>query len=124
LGLPGWIDIYAGLYGRVGDYDSHKSIDSSQLTVDSDNAAQPTVNSQLSTVNYTGDYWDAGLSAGLTFYFGKRWAVEAGARAGYLHTKAIRYTPDGQYNWFRNNEPPYNKARITDLNVSIIYRFR
>jgi hypothetical protein len=121
LGLSGWMDIYAGLYGRVGDYDRH-TIDKGQLT--NDNAAQPTLNSPLSTLHYTGKYWDAGLSAGLTFYLGRRWAIEAGARGGYLQTDAIRYTPDEQYNWFRNNEPSYNKVRITDLNVSVIYRFR
>jgi hypothetical protein len=106
LGLPGWMDVYMGLYGRVGDYDL-RTLDSSQ-----------------SKVNRTGEYWDAGLSAGFTFYLGKNWAIEAGARAGYLQTDAISYTPEGKNNWFKSNEPPYHKMRITDLNVSFIYRFR
>jgi hypothetical protein len=124
-GIPcNHFEVYFGLYGRVGDYDLHKrkSIDSSQLTVDSDDAAQPTVNSQLSTVNYTGDYWDAGASAGFTFRLVGGLGLEVGARAGYVSTKVIYYTPDGVYNWYKS-EKKYNNVRVTDLNLSLIYCF-
>lgn len=108
LAFPGeWLEAYVGVYGRSGDYDSQ--------TIDK--------NDPQSTINYTHDYWDAGLSAGLTFCLGRGWAVEAGARAGYVKTNAIEYTRDGQYNLFKDRKP-YNKMRVTDLNVSFIYRFR
>jgi hypothetical protein len=111
VAFPGeWLDVYLGLYGRVGDYNMQKE------AVDSDDVGQP-------TVNYTGNYWDAGLSAGLTFNLGRHWAVEVGARTGYLQTNTIQYTRDRQYNLFKSRGP-YNKMRITDLNVSFIYRFR
>ena len=96
---PVWGDrfgTYLGIYGRVGDYD---------------------------TWEYTGDYWDAGLSTGVTIHLIDGFGLEVGARAGYVSTKAIKYTRDGDYNWY-DSERKYNKLRVTDLNVSLIYRFR
>jgi hypothetical protein len=122
VGIPcNHFEIYVGLYGRTGDYDI-KTVDSSQPAVDSDNGAQPTVNSQLSTVNSTGDYWDAGLSSGFTFRIVGGLGLEVGARAGYVHTKSIYYTPKDGDNWYKS-EKKYNKLRVTDLNLSLIYCF-
>jgi hypothetical protein len=160
--LPGdRFELYLGIYGRVGDYDLHKrkSVESSQLRVDSDDVARSidngqmtidndasrsqlsTVNSQLSTEQtrsqndaqpnsqfsifnsqFTGDYWDAGLSAGFTFRLVGGWGLEVGARAGYVSTKVIYYTPEGDYNWYKS-EKKYNNVRVTDLNLSLIYCF-
>jgi hypothetical protein len=114
-------EAYLGIYGRMGDYDS-QTVDSSQLTVDSDNAAQPTVNYQLPTVNYTGDYWDAGLSAGVSIRLIGNLGVEAGVRAGYVSSDPYKYTRDNYYNWF-DSRWRYWKVGITDLNMSLIYRF-
>jgi len=105
---------YLGLYGRVGDYD---------LRAVESNAAQPTVNYQLSTVNYTGDYWDAGVSAGVTLHLVGGLGLEIGGRAGYVSTDVMHYTVDGSKNRFTHKEP-YGKIRVTDLNLSLIYRFR
>jgi hypothetical protein len=108
-------EIYVGLYGRTGDYDL-RSVDSSQLTVDSDNDAQP-------TLNYTGKYWDAGLSTGLTFHLVGGLGLEVGARAGYVRSRVVYYTPEEGTNWYER-ERKYNKLRVTDLNLSLIYRFK
>jgi hypothetical protein len=118
-------EAYLGIYGRMGDYDSQtvdKSVDSSQFTVDSDNGAQPTVNYQLPTVNYTGDYWDAGLSAGVSIRLVGNLGLEAGVRAGYVSSDPYKYTRDNYYNWF-DSRWRYWKVGITDLNLSLLYRF-
>jgi hypothetical protein len=107
-------EAYLGVYGRMGDYDS-KSVDSSQLTVDSDNGVQP-------TVNYTGDYWDAGLSAGVSIRLIGNLGLEAGVRAGYVSSDPYKYTRDNYYNWF-DSRWIYWKVGITDLNLSLFYRF-
>jgi len=93
------IEIFLGLYGRVGDYD------------------------RRSTVNYTGDYWDAGLSAGITINLVAGLGLEIGARTGYVKAQAIKYTMDNQYNWY-DSEQKYSKFKVTDLNLNLVYRFR
>lgn len=95
-------EIFLGLYGRVGDYDIRKN---------------------NNTTNYTGDYWDAGLSAGTTIKLVGQLAMEIGVRGGYIKTRPIKYTMDGQYNWFEGRYK-YYQVKITDLNVSVVYRFR
>jgi len=98
--------IYLGGYGRIGDYDLRR-ID---LTTQS-------------TVNHTGKYWDAGLSAGITVNLIGGFGFEIGARAGYAKSAPNLYTQDNKYNWFDSRES-YRKMRISDLNASLIYRFR
>jgi hypothetical protein len=138
--------IYLGLYGRFGDYDlqtvrsSQFTINGSQLTVNGsqltiysspftvDNAAQPNyqysiINFQFNnTLNYTGDYWDAGLSAGISIRLVGNLGLEAGARAGYIHSDALKYTRDNYDNWF-DSRWKYRKVRITDLDLNLIYKF-
>jgi hypothetical protein len=123
------LEVYLGLYGRSGDYDSRtlrESVDSSQLTVDND--AQPNsqfsiLNSQFNkTLNYTGDYWDAGLSAGISIRLVGNLGLEAGARAGYVSTDAYKYIQANNYNWFESRWK-YSKVRITDLDLNLIYKF-
>jgi len=93
---------YLGIYGRVGDYDIRKN---------------------NNTVNYTGDYWDAGLSAGLNIMLIGQLGLELGTRVGYLNTRPIKYEMDNQYNWFEGRYK-YYQFKVTDLNVSLVYRFR
>jgi hypothetical protein len=114
-------EAYLGLYGRMGDYD-RQSVNSSQLTVDSDDGAQPTVNSGLSTVNFTGDYWDAGLSAGFSVRLIGNFGLEAGVRAGRVSSTPYKYIQENNYKWFERRRS-YSKVRMTDLNLSLTYRF-
>lgn len=106
LGLPsGDFDIFLGPYVRFGDYDMQR------------------LRGGEVTTNYTGDYWDAGISAGLSFRLVGNWGLEVGARAGYVDTKAILYMPENGKKWF-DSRKSYNKCKVTDLNVSLVYRFR
>jgi len=109
--LSNRLGAYLGIYGRVGDYDirSYKSLDAH---------GDPEV-----IPCHTGDYWDAGLSAGINIKLVGQFALEVGARAGYVSTNVIKYMQDNQYNWYES-EQKYNKFKITDLNVSLVYRFR
>jgi hypothetical protein len=91
-------EAYLGVYGRSGDFDL-RSVD-----------------------NYTGDYWDAGLSAGLSIRLIGNLALEVGARAGYVSSDPYKYTRDNNYNWF-DSRWRYWKVGITDLNMSLIYKF-
>jgi hypothetical protein len=110
---------YLGLYGRVGDYDSMRTNDNGQMTNDNSNA-QPTTGYQLSTVNYTGRYWDAGLSAGFTVRLVGGLGLEVGARAGYVRSSPEKYIRRDGQNWFESRGK-YSKTRVTDLNVSLTY---
>lgn len=105
--------VYLGPYFRFGDYD-RRSVDNAQLTVDSE---------KLRPCGRTGDYWDAGLSAGLSINLVDQLGLEVGARAGYVHTRTTKYTNDNWYNWY-DSDKRNNKVRVTDLNVSLTYRFR
>lgn len=95
--------IYLGPYIRFGDYDLRK--------------AQPDV-----AHCYTGNYWDAGLSVGFILNLVGGLDLEAGIRSGYVSTNAFLYTQEDEYNWLDGRES-YGKIRVTDLNVSLIYRF-
>jgi hypothetical protein len=102
--IPDRLDIYLGLYGRFGDYD--RRIDNGQLTID----------------NYTGKYWDAGLSAGFTVNLVGGLGLEVGLRGGYVRSSpSSKYIREGDYNWFESSRE-YRKVRVTDLNMSLIYR--
>jgi len=108
-----WTEIYLGLYGQTGDYDQ-RSADKKQLSVDSAHA---------NVTNYTGKYWSAGVSAGTTINLIGGWGLEIGVRAGYVKTKAAHYTRENGENWF-DEYKPYSKFKVTDLNMSLIYKFR
>lgn len=97
-----WLDAYLGVYGRSGDFDMRK---------------------ELNTVNYTGDYWDAGISAGLTVPIVFGFYVEAGARAGYMKADGVKYNIDGLYNWY-DGRVSYSKLRFTEFGISVGYRFK
>jgi hypothetical protein len=105
-------EFYVGLYGRSGDYDN-QTIDNGQPA--NDNGAQP-------TLNYTGDYWDAGLSTGISIRLIGNFGLEAGVRAGYVSSDPYKYTQENNYKWFESRSS-YSKVRITDLNLSLTYRF-
>lgn len=113
--LPGNVmEIYGGIYGRIGDYDKrtpYELPEEEKAAMDND------------TDNYTGEYWDAGVSAGLHLRLLGNWGLEVGARVGYLKTKAIRYIMDGKYNWYES-EHPYGRLRMTGLNLNLVYRFK
>jgi hypothetical protein len=107
LELPaGRFGVYLGLYGRVGDYDCQTT---------SKGNVQP-------DTGYTGNYWDAGVSTGLTVGLTDRLGLEFGVRGGYVRAGVAGYIPgEFRYDEFKRK---YRRIRITDLNVSIIYCIR
>lgn len=107
------IEAYVGLYGRFGDYDLRDAVES----YDSGD------NTVRASLNYTGDYWDAGLSSGVFIKLAGGLGLEAGARAGYLRTNAIGYTVDTRYNLY-HSEKKYNRIKITDVGLNLVYRFK
>ena len=110
LAFPGdRFGAYLGLYGRVGDYDSR--------TVDPDG------DGVQSTLNYTGDYWDAGVSGGFTLRLVGNLGLEIGVRGGYVSTSPNEYTRNGGRNRFESRWK-YNKVGVTDINLSFIYNFQ
>jgi len=109
--IGNWFGGYLGAYGRVGDYDRQTL---TLLDPQGDLEAAPC---------RTGKYWDAGISAGLNVRLFAGWALELGARYGYVSTDVMMYTKEGSINWYDGKEA-YSKTRVTDLNVSLIYRFR
>lgn len=103
------LNIYVGLYSRVGDYDIYHS--------DKESSSET-----YTTTGYTGKYWDTGLSAGLYLRLARTWGLELGARGGYVNTRAKVYVVEDNTNYLEQYHN-YNKFRITDLNVSLVYRF-
>ena len=114
LAFPGdRFGVYLGLYGRMGDYNS-RTIDRGQGTMD--DGAQ-------ATLNYTGDYWDAGVSGGFTLRLAGNLGLEIGVRGGYVGTSPDKYTRNGGRNRWESRWK-YNKVGVTDINLSLIYNFQ
>jgi len=90
---------FMGAYGRVGDYDLRE--------------AEPR----------TGKYWDAGLSAGFYFPVWKNLGIEVGTRAGYVNTNATLYTREDGLNLF-DGKQRYNKFRVTNVDLNLVYRIK
>lgn len=99
------LSLFGGVYGRGGDYNIRRFKGEKE-----------------ETKNYTGKYWDAGITGGV--YVGlTRWlGVEIGARAGYLHTRSTVYNLHEGHNCFDHYES-YGKLRVTDLMCNLVYRF-
>jgi hypothetical protein len=113
------LGVYLGVYGRLGDYD--RRIDNGQLTIDKQRSALANYDA-AQTTNYTGKYWDAGLSAGFTVNLVGGLGLEVGLRGGYVHSSpSSKYIREGDYNWFESSRK-YRKVRVTDLNISLTYR--
>ncbi|NDV84357.1 DUF3575 domain-containing protein [Bacteroides sp. 51] len=99
------VSLYLGVYGRFGDYDVRRLEDDA-------NASS----------NYTGKYWDAGLSSGIHFRLYRGWGLEAGCRSGYVHSRSMVYKLHDGHNCFERYEP-YDKVVVTDLILNLVYRF-
>ena len=117
---------YLGLYGRVGDYDS-RTLDKGQAISGGDalnpagaQGAANTYGIPQSTLNYTGNYWDAGLSGGFTLRLVGNLGLEIGVRGGYVATNADRYIRDGVLNRFESRRK-YRKVKPTALSLSLVY---
>jgi len=96
--------MYAGAYGRVGEYTYSQADD-------------------VQTVGATGHYWDAGLSAGLYLHLTNNLGIELAARAGYVRTEAKLYTVEDGHRYLDGYQL-YNKVKVTGLMLNVVYRWR
>jgi hypothetical protein len=106
------LGIYTGLYGRSGDYNVRRAQD-----------AGNTGDAALPTLNYTGKYWDAGVSVGAIFKLAGGLGLEAGIRYGYVKSSPYKYIFDQEQIPQIENRWKYSKVDITDLNISLTYQF-
>ncbi|MDH6313586.1 hypothetical protein M2137_002376 [Parabacteroides sp. PFB2-10] len=100
--------LYVGAFIGAGDYDVRNK--------------SKTANATRPTDNYTGKYWQAGLSVGYYWTIYKGLGVETGVRAGYRDSNARAYEwsdPDKFY----IGEEKANKWGVMEWNISLAYRF-
>lgn len=94
--------IYIGIYGQMGDYDVQNG-DGGQF-------------------GFTGPFWSAGLSFGVTVPFSDRFGVEVGLRAGYRQSEVNGYSYEAP-EYFRDYTETDRHWGLTGLKVSFYYRF-
>ena len=104
-GLYRWL--YIGVFGQFGDFDV-RSIEG-----ESKGGA---------TTNYTGTYWQGGLSLGCYIPLLRHFGLEIGARGGYQSSNVKVYDIEPPYNYFNHKETK-NRIGLMELNVSLSYRF-
>lgn len=105
-GLYRWL--YVGLFGQFGDFDVR--------SIEGDG------NKGGATTNYTGTYWQGGLSLGCYIPLLRHFGLEIGARGGYQSANAKVYDIEPPYNYF-NHKETFNRMGLMELNVSLSYRF-
>lgn len=74
-------------------------------------------------INYQGEYWSSGLSAGFAFPLNKYFNLEFSLSVGYLSTAWRHYNPDPEYSELIKD--PYNEGRLgyigpTKLKASLV----
>lgn len=99
------LSLFGGIYARGGDYNIRCFKEDKEITK-----------------NYTGKYWDTGISGGVYVGLTRQLGLEAGARVGYLHTRSTVYNLHEGHNCFDHYES-YGKVRVTDLMCNLVYRF-
>lgn len=104
---------YVGLYGQMGDFNRQENRDDTE-------------GAEIMT-NYTGDYWDAGLSLGYMLSLSKHWCLELNVRGGYRSASYDKYTryiaPDHIYNYDDNLPGKKNQFALTGVRFNVVYRF-
>ncbi|MDR0893139.1 MAG: DUF3575 domain-containing protein [Mediterranea sp.] len=92
--------LFAGLYGRLGDYNFRRTAD-----------------------NRTGKYQEGGLTLGYTLPLSTHWILEAGAAGGYRHAQVLIYDHEGEEEDYLDTKTQHNTFDLTDLFFRIGYRF-
>lgn len=105
-GLYRWL--YIGMFGQFGDFDV-RSIEGES-------------SKGGATTNYTGTYWQGGLSLGCYIPLLRHFGLEIGARGGYQSANTKVYDIEPPYNYF-NHKETVNRFGLMELNVSLSYRF-
>lgn len=99
--------VYVGAYGQLGDYNKRT------LITDSNNE----------TYNQTGNYYEAGLSAGCYIPLSLNWGLDIGLRGGYQHTKGKVYErAEGSPNEIVYDRSS-NRLRLNAIVLGFTYRW-
>jgi len=98
--------VYVGAYGQVGDF----------------NLRTLKMDSNEDTYKLTGDYIEAGLSAGVYIPLSLHWGFDIGVRGGYRHSKgkAYEYGDDGKYQVYDRTS---NRLRLNAVILALTYRW-
>jgi len=103
---------YVGVYGQAGDFNEQKG------RIDTEGTE--------TTTNVTGDYWDAGISAGYMLPLSKHWCAELSLRGGYRSASYDKYTrsvtPDKIFHYDDNLSGKKNQFTLTGVRINIVYR--
>jgi hypothetical protein len=91
-------DLYAGIYGRTGDYNFLL---------------------RTGTTHHTGNYLEGGISLGYSLPIARHWVVEAGVAGGYRRVSAKDYLAGN----ILDKRSILHKIDLTDLFLRIGYRF-
>ena len=97
---------YAGVYGQAGDFDNQKDRRDDGVT----------------TTNYTGTFWSAGIAAGYLLPLARHWNLELSLRGGYRSAKYDQYDRELPYLYY-NRSDKQNKFTLTGLKLNVVYRF-
>ncbi|MDE5695130.1 MAG: DUF3575 domain-containing protein, partial [Alistipes sp.] len=103
--------VYFGLYGEMGDFNRQEG-------------RADKVNTDL---NFTGDYWSAGVSVGYMLPLSKHWCAELSLRGGYRSATYDKYTrtfeDDGIYHYDDGTPGKKSQFALTGVRLNIVYRF-
>ncbi len=97
---------FVGVYGEAGDF----------------NNQQDRRDGVVTTTNYTGNYWSAGLSAGYLLPLSRHWNLELSLRCGYRSADYDRYDRELPYLYYSSSGKE-NEFALTGLRFSVVYRF-
>ncbi|MDR0976393.1 MAG: DUF3575 domain-containing protein [Prevotellaceae bacterium] len=95
-------EAYAGIYGRMGDYNFLSTTDAAR--------------------NHTGEYWDTGISLGYTYPVVRHFVIEAGVSAGYRHYTDRHFSVQAGGN-FLEGTTNGNSFGLHEVFLRIGYRF-
>jgi hypothetical protein len=98
--------VYVGGYVQYGDFDYCLDIKETKRTN-----------------NYTGNYAQAGISAGYHWQINPVWGIELGLRGGYQYSRTKIYDIESP-KYFLKEKLTENKIRIDGLNLSVTYKFK
>lgn len=93
--------LYAGLYGLYGQYNIKPKGETS--------------------TGHTGDFYEGGMSLGLSFQFSRHLGIEIGARSGYRRVLGDAYEFISPH-YYRTSSDNGNGLKLTDLRLLLTYR--
>lgn len=97
---------YVGAYGEAGDFDNQRDRRDDAVT----------------TTNYTGTFWSAGISAGYLLPLSRHWNLELSLRGGYRSASYDSYDRELPYLYYSASGSK-NEFALTGLRLNVVYRF-